>query len=264
MTYVPRFQPQLQANDPLGPLSCTCYAGAMAVDYDKLGNGTIPTGRQIRLATGDTSGGTNLAQVDAACQRWGTNLDVHYRMPFTDFQKKINAGCAGILQGGYAPIADSRFDAGNGFRGNHALLVIPGYVTLEPLADGRKPGVYRFKGEAYPQSLLRSFAGRLDIGNDRLLGAGLVYAAFTRDNVHTYSAVFDGGAFWVYSVQNGVIVGRHADRFSAPTSAPCTAPKVHSWPAAKTTRNLVQVAAGRLAHEYVAVPQSNVHVRLVP
>jgi len=181
--YLPKFQAQLQANDPLGGLSCTAYSTAMQIDAATLG-ATVPTGRQVRLQTGDTTGGLSLAQADAAAQHWHVDLDVRYRLPFDDFLHRVEAlNQPAQLQGGYGPIADSPYDAGNGFRGNHDILVMPGRIVLDPLADGRYPNVYKYQGDAYPADLLERFAGKLNLEPRKgqpaqYLGTGWVYAAF--------------------------------------------------------------------------------------
>lgn len=265
MTYLPRYLAQNPAISGyyLGWSSCTAFAAAMAGDFDTLG-AVHPTGGQVRGLTGDHTGGLNLAQVDAALLLgWNVNVATVYRLPWAEFAKKINAGCGAILQGGYDAIRGTRFDAGGGFRGNHAVFVAPGWVGMDPLADGRRAGIYKYHGEAYPQAMLEDFAGKLDLGSGNLLGRGLVYAAFTRDNVHTYRLAFPGGAFWVYTVANGVITGRHSKKFSGPTGAPCSAPRVMSWPG-HGSRSVVQMTAGALKGQWVGTPQSNVKLELVP
>lgn len=259
--------PTFQAQNPaisgysLGWLSCTAFSAAMAAQFDR--QAFVCTGAQVRQRTGDTTGGLTLAQVDSALTLgWGVELSTVYRYPWADFAKRINAGQGAILQGWYGPIADSRFDAGRGFRGNHAIFVAPAWVGMDPLADGRYGEAYKYHGEAYPQSLLRAFAGQLNLGGSRL-GDGYVYASFTRDNVHTYALSFTGGSFWVYRVANGVITGRYAKKFSGPTSAPCLLPRLTPWPG-QGSRSLAYVTKGALEGEYVAVPQSNVQLKVIP
>lgn len=198
--YLPRFQPQLVASDPHGGVNCLAYAGAMAGDFDTCGAVHL-TGEQVRQLTNEprpdpASPGLTLSQVDAALNRYGVDLEVRYRLPWDDFARKVEKGEGAVLQGYYGPIADSRFDAGGGFRGNHGIFVPPGWGTMDPLADGRRSGIYRYSGEPYPRALLRTFAGRLvlDSRTNRRLGDGLVYAAFTRDRRSTWFAQFPKGA----------------------------------------------------------------------
>ena len=264
MTYLPAFKAQNPAISgcKLGWLSCTCFAAEMAADFDSLG-AVHATGCAIRAATGDTVGGTNLAQIDTALQRWDVNLAVVYRLPWSEFAKKINAGCGAILQGGYSAIADSRYDAGRGFRGNHAIFVAPGWVGMDPLADGRAAGVYKYHGEPYPQQLLRTFAGRLNLGSSQL-GDGLVYAAFTKDNVHTYRLSFLGGAFYRYflNASKTAIVTRKPINIGTPPPAPVSAPRTYPW--GSSSRILVQVLDGKYQGIWTAVPQSQLKLELVP
>lgn len=268
MTTLPTFQAQNPAisHYPLGWASCTCFAGAMAASYDR----QVPklmTGGAVRQMTGDTIGGTNLSQVDAALVKgWSVDLEVRYRLDWATFAKRINAGQAAVLQGWYQPIANSRFDAGGGFTGNHAIAVMPGWIGMDPLADGRRAGIYKYHGEAYPQTLLRAFAGQLNIGSGRIvrLGDGFVYAAFTRDNTRTYHLAFLGGAFWIYNLNSaGAIVSRYAESMSGPSGAPCEAPRLHPWPG-NTSRSLVKVTAGKFAGKYIAPNGSTVRLEEVP
>lgn len=266
--------PAFQAQNPaisgyaLGWSSCTSFAAGMAGSFDKQVKLAI-TGERVRRLTGDTTGGLTLAQVDAALNAGiGVNLSVYYRLPWATFVKLIDSGMGGILQGLYAPIADSRFDAGRGFRGNHAIFVPPNWAVMDPLADGRYGQAYKYAGEPYPRSLLRSFAGKLDLDPGsayRPLGDGYVYAAMTRDRVHSYRVRY-GGRFWVYKVgSDGRISGRTAREFSDFSVSPCTIPKAYPWPG-HTSRTLVRVnnPKSSLNGQFLAVPQSNVSLQVVP
>lgn len=207
MSYLPTFQPQNPAlnGDAEGWTSCTAYSAAMAGDYDTLGT-KRPTGNQVRDLTGDHTGGLSLPQVDAALLLgWDINVNTVLGGSWADFSAAIKAGKGAILQGLYAPIADSRFDAGRGFRGNHAIFVAPGFVTMDPLADGRYGQAYKYHAEPYPEALLRDFAGQLNLGY-RAVGQGLCYASFTRDRVVTYEAHVGPGVRYtryVVAIVNG-------------------------------------------------------------
>lgn len=233
MSYEPRFQPQNPALSgyPLGWSSCTAFSAAMAIDYATLG-AKRPTGGQVRSLTHDTVGGLSLGQVDeVALDDYDVNLDTIYRLPWPDFIARIEAGRGAILQGWYAPIADSRFDAGRGFRGNHAIAVPPSVKTLDPLADGRYGQAYKYSGEVYPQALLREFAGGLNLGGSsyRALGLGLVYASFTIDNTVSYEAHAPAGTEYtryVVAIVNGQrrIIGHRNLVARSGFTATCTRP----------------------------------------
>ena len=265
---IPTFQAQNPAINGyyLGWASCTCYTGAMAAAFHRQTK-MVMSGESIRRRTGDTTGGTNLAQVTGALRSgWGINLEVTYKLPWATFAKKVQGGAGAILQGWYAPIADSRFDAGNGFRGNHAMFVPPGWGTMDPLADGRHPGVYKYHGESYPPFLLKKFAGLLNLATSgyRKLGDGYVYAAFTRDLIHSYHVQFLGGRFWTYDIaQSGYIYDRDPADVSAPTGAPVGPPERHGWPG-HSAKILHKVLDGKFQGKYIAIPQSQLKLQVIP
>ena len=191
--YLPTFQDQINANDPLGNQSCTTYSGAMAGDYDTCGS-KKPTGKRVRELTGDKVGGTTLLQVDYALQKgWGINLDTRIgssKLTWDQFAAKINKGYGAILQGSYAAIHGTKFAGDDRFQGNHAVFVPPGWGVMDPLCDGRRPSIYKYHGEAYPQDMLKRFAGllMLDVKKNKRLGIGYVWCSLTRDNTIVYRA----------------------------------------------------------------------------
>jgi hypothetical protein len=228
--YTPQFQKQLDGSLYSG-LNCTCASAAMANDDDTCGK-EVHTPAAIRQWTGDKSGGTTLSEVDAALNaNTSTRLDVRYRYPWSEFKRRVNGGAAAILQGWYVPIRDTRFGGSETFGGNHAIHVPPFLKAMDPLADGRRAGIYRYHGEEYPEGMLETFAGRLNLGGSSYvpLGMGLVYAAFTRDNDATYKATvrpLPGATtrdYVRYFVSNGRITG-HERRRTRGFQAPCTAP----------------------------------------
>src|SRR5678816_2451305 len=89
--YQPAFLKQLDGSAYAGS-NCTCASAAMAADDDSCG-AKKPSSALVRLWTGDTSGGTNLAEVDDALNRHlGIDLDTRYRYPWADFVRRVN-GC---------------------------------------------------------------------------------------------------------------------------------------------------------------------------
>ena len=273
----PEFQPQNPAYSgfALGWSSCTSFADAMTASFDRQVKKAMTGGALRNLCRNpdgspDRTGGTNLAQNDAALNRgWHIDLSTVYRLPWNTFERIIDSGVCATLQGLYAPIADSRFDAGNGFRDNHAMTIPPDWATMDPLADGRQ-SVYEYRSEPYPRDLLRQFAGALDLdprGSEyKPLGAGLVYASFSRDRLNDYAVDFDPGHFWVYRLgADGRIHSRIAKGFSAEQHLKCTVPKSYTWPG-HANRTLVKILTARsgLYHEFVGVPQANVSLRVIP
>jgi hypothetical protein len=256
--YVPRFVKQLDGSRYAG-LNCTCASAAMAADDDSCG-AKRTTASAVRSWTGDTNGGTTLAQVDAALQsHLGVDLDVRYRYPWTEFVRRIDKGEGAILQGWYMPIRNSRFRGSETFGSNHAIYVPTGWGAMDPLADGRRPGIYKYHGEAYPQSLLRDFAGKLNIGGTGryvALGAGLVYAGFTRDQDVTYKAIVHPTPpaktveYSLYTVTNGVISRRVQRTTTGFTVASVSPPRLYRWPSGSPA-TLVQCLTGSLKGFYL-------------
>lgn len=237
--YIPPFQRQLNPGDPLGSLNCTCYSAAMAGNYHTCG-AKRPLGERVRELTYDRVGGTTLLQVDAALYRgWGINLDTRMgssKLTWTQFAAKINAGHGAILQGGYSAINRTRFTGSKTFTGNHAIFVPPRWLAMDPLADGRYAGIYKFHREAYPQTLLKDFAGRLilDPVIGRRLGYGYVWASLTRDNTsnltYQYKVVVPKGTKLLrYQFNGDKEIIDYSVHTTGGFSAYCSAPKV--WPA---------------------------------
>jgi hypothetical protein len=242
--------------------NCNCWSAARANTDDTCGK-EVHSASNVRVWAGDTVGGTNLSQVDAALNaHTSTRLDVRYRYPFASFLAKVRAGQGAILQGGYAPIADSRFDAGGGFRGNHSVYVPADLKVMDPLADGRRAGIYKFHGEVYPTDLLERFAGHLNLearaGQPAiLLGNGLVYAAFTRDNDANYRVTIrprrgeTRRAFVHYFVTNGRISG-HETRRTGGFTAACTAPANLLTSSGTVRVSVVRITSGSYAGFWVS------------
>lgn len=191
MTYLPTFQPQNPAlsGDPYGWLGCATYCGAMAADYMSAGKVKI-TGKQVRAASNEPipdkrSPGLNLAQVnDAVVRLGGGPFSVHTntttKLSWQQVHDFLAAGHGVHIAGGYVPIRASRFAGSRLFGGNHGIFVAPGWIAFDPLADGRQ-GLYHYHGEAYPESLLRDFAGALNLAKSgySALGRGWAFANVT-------------------------------------------------------------------------------------
>jgi hypothetical protein len=256
--YVPHFQPQNPAlsGDRWGWFDCTAFSAGMAGDYHTCG-ATRLTGGRVRAESNEAtpnpaSPGLDLAQIDAVLNRHGIDLDVQYAYPWAAFASRINQGQGAILQILYAPLNGTHYDADPQFHGNHAIFVPPGWAAMDPLADGRRSGIYKYGGEAYPQSLLRTAAGRLVTqvknGVPQHLGDGLVYAAFTRDNTSNtrwYANIrpAPGGrrSFWRYWIDSTGRVTHRTPWATGGFQNPCSAPSYKPWGAGKA--HLVQITA---------------------
>ncbi len=262
--YLPRFQHQLRDDDPYGAYNCTAYAAAMAGDFDTCGS-VVLTGERVRQLSDEPrpdpdSPGLNLRQIDAALNRYGVDLETRYRLPWEDFVRKIEKGEGAVLQVYYGPIADSKYDAGGGFRGNHAFFVPPGWGVMDSLADGRRSGIYEYSGDPYPKPLLREAAGKLIISGTTRLGDGYVYAAFTRDRRATwYVKIGPDRSFAVFDANDADRTCRFirhstTDHDGSPRWD-CTSPRTYRNRRGET-RILVRLLEGRLKGLYVNVKYS--------
>jgi hypothetical protein len=156
MTFVrPRFQPQNPALNGywLGWKSCTSYAWAMAAAFDRQ-RSIVMTGEQLRRRTGDTSGGTTLAQNDLACiNGWDINLDIRTRYPWELVVERVEKGQGAVLQGHGEVFNGTKFYCNAAV--NHAGFTTPDWAFMDPSADGRRAGIYRYRAESYGKEILR-------------------------------------------------------------------------------------------------------------
>ncbi len=269
-TYTPANQGQLSSNDPLGGLSCVAYSASFAIS-DATNGRLHPTGAEVRKWTGDKSGGLELSQVDRAVSKM-LSLDFDTEVfSASEFYGHLASGYGGILIGGYRPIEASRFSGQRGFTGNHAIYVPPGLKVMDPLADGRH-GLYTYHGEAYPQSLIDSFAAALRLGNGTLAGANhfeasLIHLEAAPIPARTYKLIMGAGAFFIYEVSGRTIL-RRSPHHTGGFSGRCTPPARYTWPG-HGTYLLVRMLSGAYGDEtrgpgngrYVAVRASHVQVR---
>lgn len=227
MVYRPPHIKQLDGSRYAG-LNCTMASLAMAIVRHQKGinpPGTAmwyPKPWDLRAKTGDTSGGTNLAQAEAVAKKaYGVDLDVQQGISWGTFRTNIKKGRGAILQGSYYKWQGTVYDGSRaGFNGNHAVYVNEvryntsksryEYLVYDPLWDGRRSNIH--KGPMWvPESWLKVFAGYLNLSNTgtRRLGVGKAYAAFTRDTEP--DVVLRAGAVAVarvtyYARYNGAIV----------------------------------------------------------
>lgn len=258
-TYEVPFGSQLKQGGSTGPYDCTAWAASRAIGHATCG-ATVPSGRTVRLMSNEpipdpNSPGLNLPQVQAVAADFGVFLDVHvgYRkVTFAEYERRRKAGQGCIIQVSYGPIADSKYDAGRGFRGGHAIFESL-HATVDSLADGRAAGVFRYDGTVYTRSVMENAAGSLVIGSAGpgpiRVGQGFVWAAFTRDVVPSYRASVPNGSYWAYQVSNGVVVLR-ALRTTGGFSSESTPPKTYRWGARSVT--LVRLLSGSHAGRYIS------------
>jgi len=156
----------------------------MALDRHTLGSKRT-TGSHVRYLTGDTSGGTNLAQVNAALQKgWNVSLDLEYGLDFDTFMARIKSGRGAILQGSCLATKGTTYQESESFTGNHSWFVNShnddGFLVYLPLGDARRAGITD-SPRRIPKSIVYKFAGLLEVTSGHRLGMGRVYAGFTRD-----------------------------------------------------------------------------------
>ena len=185
--------------DPLGPKNCQTHTASRLIMRACEGirppgiKGVWPpTGYAIRRYTGDTSGGVRHSQVaSVASTYYGVSLGVRYNVPFDDVIDMVEETRGVGLSIWYKRIRDYVPRRGSfTFYENHEIFIggvdrDRGVFTnvIDPLADGRQPGLYHGPGE-YPISLLRMAAGDLNvssrIGDYVRLGTGLAYTIMTK------------------------------------------------------------------------------------
>ena len=266
--------------DPWGPLDCQTHSASRAIERNFEGTkpagitGTWPpTGGYIRQVTTnpdgtpDRIGGTTLGQMAKVCHdKYGMALEVHYGLPWADFEAALAATKGGTLSGYYDPIRRSPFRGSYTFSGNHQIFVggidkARGVFTdvVDPLADGRLTTSGRvFKGPAeYPIDLLKTFAGKLDIRSHatdpyRALGYGLCYVGFTRQTGNAPAPVTwtwslaKGATVRIYNLSStGCIVDWTDVKWpGGASSAPCTSPVTRKTCNGLSTATTVRITAG--------------------
>lgn len=250
---------QLVVGGVTGPYDCTAHAASNVVDGATCGR-KDPNGRSIRLASNEpvpnpSSPGLNLWQVqDVMRDVYGVSTVVYVgsnALTWAQYEKKRAGGQPGIIQVTYAPIADSKYDAGRGFRTNHALSENH-MSTFDPLADGRASGVWRHNGALYERSVMRRAAELLVIGDGIRAGRDNVWCLFAPDVVPDWSARVPAGDFWAYHIVDGRVEYRRI-RTTGGFSALCTPPRSYVWDKDRTkTSSLVRLTSGSRAGMYIS------------
>jgi hypothetical protein len=122
--YRPRHQRQINGFDPYGPVNCTAYSAAIALDRATLG-GCTATGKQVREASSEPipspgSPGLNLDQVETVARKWHVVLDARMGT-FADALAALAAGRGVVLQGDYDQMG--AYSAQPSFKGDHAMFL---------------------------------------------------------------------------------------------------------------------------------------------
>jgi hypothetical protein len=197
----PRFQPQNPAISgyKLGWLSCTAYACAMGIDKATLGK-KRPSGKDVRIQTGDTTGGLTLPQVArVADTEYGVKVEVHVGGSTATPSyaiSQLKAGRGMLLQGNTKALLGTTYRSTTGAV-NHAVYVNEvradgDALVYDPAADARRAGIDQ--GPTWwPWAVVLRFAAALRPWGDtdpRVLGPGRMYAGFypdTEPHVHLRS-----------------------------------------------------------------------------
>jgi hypothetical protein len=190
--YRPQFVAQLDGSKYAG-LNCTPTSGAVALDRETLGKRKT-TGAIVRSITGDTSGGTNLNQIDAALsQGWDVDLDTVLGISTSAALSRLDEGRGMMLQGQEGATHGTKWSASETFTGNHCWFdnerrknsQVPGgyeHLIYDPLADGRRLAI-ALSPMWIPETVVLDFARRLNLASSGYiaLGYGRLYASFTHD-----------------------------------------------------------------------------------
>lgn len=257
---------QLSSADSEGSNSCVAYS--FAYSASNASNCTVtPTGSQIRDWTNDHNGGLELTQCDWAVTAH-TNLSydtgIYTR---TQFYAKLNNGYGAVLLVGYRPLGVSKFSGQDWATFNHGIYVPPTLKVMDPLCDGRRAGVYKYKGEAYPKYLIEAAAASLRMSNGKVAGQNHFEASFIKIKaapIKHYAVKFDGGTIGYYhiSATTGRITGVTTMTGRNPFLLRCSAPKLYSWPG-HTSRRLVQILEGFAKGRFVNLGNDSLHLKEV-
>lgn len=268
----PADEGQLSSGDPLGSQSCVAYGYSYMV-ADATNGVWHPTGRTIRGWTNDVLGGLELGQCERAIELRNRGLRIVTTvLTKAEYLAKRKAGYGMVLLGGYNVIGDSRFSGQPGFTGNHAIYVSPQDVQ-DPLADGRRPGIYKYHGEDYPQAIIDRFAHDLKIpvdnhGTFRLAGSNhfeVSYLFVGKDDPgELWEVVVEPGNVGRYPVNTATlsVLGPPKDtNVKAETIRHCTKPRTYKY--GRETRRLVRVVNGPqpLRGDFINVKNNRVTVR---
>ena len=168
-TGFPRVVPITQFDGgPLQASNCTMAAGAMLA---RLGFGIVATGSQLRALQPDQEGGTSLADLEVAIERYGVSFS---RAPISALQLRalLYAGAGAVIQGIYGVVpVDLRLQ--KDFTSGHAIYLDgfrpasadgpAAFYVIDPLGPG-------YRGGWWPADVVEAFGAAF--------GGGSIYAAW--------------------------------------------------------------------------------------
>ncbi len=168
----PRVKPLSQFDGgPLGNANCTMTSGAMLA---RLGFGIVATGSQLRALQPDQVGGTSLADLEVAIEKFGVRFN---RAPLSALQLRalMYAGAGAVIQGTYG-IIPFELRLQKNFLGGHAIYLDgfrpasaagpAAYYVLDPLG----PVWSGYKGAWWPADIIEAFAENF--------GGGSIYTSW--------------------------------------------------------------------------------------
>ena len=158
-------------------LNCTTCSMAMWL-YRATQGRVKTTGCHVRDLTNDCTGGTNLRQMTLIADHYGvTGYRLYQPIDFDTLVGLIKTGRYGaILDLSYSTIAGGPYDRfHDSFFGNHAVYISGPYTSTTLRVGDPGAGDYA----SIPISLLKTAAGRLDLGGGIRLGYGKAYALLT-------------------------------------------------------------------------------------
>ncbi len=257
---------QLQDGGSTGPFDCTAWAASRLIAKATKGV-RVPVGQRIRRLSSEpipdkASPGLNIPQVsDVAWDEYRVFFDQRVgsrALDWDEYEDRRKAGAGMVIQLSYQPIADSKYDAGRGFVGGHAVFEDQ-HLTGDSLADGRAAGVHQWRASdpiLYPRSLIKEAAGDLIIGTGGGLpiraGNGKVWCAVGRDTAPRFEAhIPRGKGFNVFKVTAGRIF--HDERIRPPHKVldePTDPPRAFRY--GGDLRYFCRIRTGRYAGAFVA------------
>lgn len=272
--YTPANAGQLTSTPPdsEGANSCVAYSFSYGECDATLGKSSH-SGEVIRNWTNDHNGGLELGQCDLAMHN---HAGIEFETRVSSYQEFINRqddGYGAIVIGGYGPIRDSRFRGSATFANNHAIWLPPTNKAMDPLADGRRAGINKYKGEVYPALLIHEFMAALRLGlSGPLAGFNHVEASYIKMQkapalppvIHRRVTVQPGKiAFYVVDPKTQKATVDHVG-VTGGFSAACGSPHIYKFPGVKLhSVKLVRLSSGFMAGKYVNFLNPRVDVRVV-